>query len=196
MASLGSQAVCLALLLIALLANAAFQRHQSLKLARQIVGLIFELREHIGEQHGAADDGEGIVAAGDQRRRRRPAHPLHGAQHFDDDCPSLGDRALNDVHLFRECGKLGFGLGKLCLARLYFLAGLDQLDAQSRLFLGPRGEVLGQPLFPRAARLQLLLGLAQALLRVVAGQIHFCVRQNRHDAKHPDKEQGGSRHLS
>ena len=81
-AALGGKPVGLALLGIALLANAGLQFDQAVELLRQIVGLIFQLGKHLGQQHRAAHHGKRIVAARDERRRRRAADPLHGARAF------------------------------------------------------------------------------------------------------------------
>ena len=161
----------LALLLVALVANAVLDRDQAFQLAREIVCLIFQFGKNIGEQHGAAHDGKRIVSAGDQRRRRCAADPLHGAQHLDDGFLSFGDRVLDDVDLLGELGKFRFRLRELRFARLHALAGVDQLVVQFRPFLGQRRQILAQPLCLGPARLKLLLGLVELLLRLVAGQI-------------------------
>lgn len=170
---------------VALLANAVLQRDQTVKLLRQIIGLIFELGKDLRQQHGAAHHGEGVVPARDDRGRRRAADPLHGAQHLDDGFLSLGDRVANDGDLIGQLRELGLGLGKFCFARLHPRARFDQLGVELRPRLGQGDHVLGQTLLLRAARLQLLRGLVEFLLCLLAGEIVFRRSKIREGAQQP-----------
>ena len=168
---LGGEPVGLLFLGVTLLANAGLERDQAGELLREIVGLIFQLGENVRQQHGAPHHGERVVAARDERGRRGAAHPLHRAQHLDDGFPSLGDRVANDVDLIGQLAELGLGLGKFCLARLHPLARFDQLGVELRPRLGQGHHVLGEALLMRAARLQLLRGLVEFLLCLLAGEV-------------------------
>ena len=65
----------------------------------------------------------------------------------------------------------GFGLGQFCFARLNPLACFDQLGVELGPLLGERHDVLAEALLLRAARLQLLRGFVEFLLRLLAGEV-------------------------
>ena len=115
--------------------------------------------------------GQRIVAPRDQRRRRRAADPLHGGEHFDDGFLALGDRVPYHDDLVGELGELRFRLGQFCFARLNPLACLDQLAVELCPRFRQGRDVLLKSLLERAARLQLLRGLVEFLLRLLAGEI-------------------------
>ena len=79
--------------------------------------------------------------------------------------------SANDGDLVGKLGELRFGLGQLCFARLNPLACFDQLGIELGPRLGERHDVLAEALLLRAARLQLLRGFVEFLLRLLAGEV-------------------------
>ena len=60
----------------------AFERHEMLKIAGELLGLAAQFRHHRAQQHGAADRRKRILRPDDDRRRRLAAHALQRGQHI------------------------------------------------------------------------------------------------------------------
>ncbi len=99
--------------------------------AGQFLGLRAQLGKRAGEQHGTAHHLQGVLALGDDHRRRVAPHALHCREQARDLAVPLGERALQQLLLAFELVATGFDRRHLAFRALDQAGGFLKVGIES-----------------------------------------------------------------